>query len=294
MPVHDGAQWVQQREVFLDEGPIRYRELGSGEPILFVHGVFVNGLLWRKVAGALQDEFRCIVPDWPLGAHGVAMHPATDLTPPGIARLIARFIERLELGPVTVVGNDTGAAFSQLLAVAHPEHVSRLVLTNGDVLDWFLPPMFRYLQVLSRMPGSSWLLAQTMRARPLRQLPLAYGSLSKTRLDPDVLEHYSRRLLADGRVRRDLRKVLRGISSRHTLAAAERLRSFERPVLLAWGAEDRVFPMRLAESMLAILPQAQLEPIGGAGAFVAEDQPEDLAKLIREFVQRTRPAAVSP
>jgi pimeloyl-ACP methyl ester carboxylesterase len=287
--MNDDAQSIQQRELILEQGPIRYRDSGSGEPIVFVHGVFVNGLLWRKVVAELDGEFRCIVPDWPLGAHGLALSRRTNLSPPGIADLIARFIERLDIGPVTVIGNDTGDAFAQLLAVRHPERVSRLVLTNGDVLDAFLPPMFRYLQILSRLPGSSWLLAQALRAPAVRQLPLAYGWLSRERVDAEVLEHYSRRLLDDPGVRRDVRKVLRAINPRHTLAAAEQLRSFDRPVLLAWGNEDRVFPVRLAEAMLELLPHARLEPIAESYAFVPEDQPERLADVISSFMREGRP-----
>ncbi|MDP8942507.1 MAG: alpha/beta hydrolase [Actinomycetota bacterium] len=278
-----------EREVILEEGTIRYRERGSGEPIVFIHGLLVNGLLWRKVVTELEDGFRCIAPDWPLGAHGVAMNPQADLSPPGMARLIAHFIARLELDRPTVVGNDTGGAFAQLLAANHPERVGRLVLTNADAFARFLPPAFRYLQWLSRVPGSSWLLAQGARVPAVRRLPLAYGSLTKRPMDPAVLAEYSARLLADPRVRRDLRKVLRGISARYTLAAAERLRAFDRPALLAWASEDRVFPMALAERLLELLPRATLEPIADSYAFVPEDQPIRLAQLIRDFVSEGQP-----
>ena len=62
-----------QAEARLPQGTIRYRDSGSGEPIVFVHGLLVNGALWRKVTPLLEREFRCVVPDLPLGSHAVPM-----------------------------------------------------------------------------------------------------------------------------------------------------------------------------------------------------------------------------
>lgn len=75
----------------------------------------------------------------------------------------------------------------------------------------------------------------------------------------------------------------RGVHRRHTLAAAESFGTFDRPVLLAWGADDRLFPMSLAERLAALLPDARVIPVAGARTFIPEDQPEILAKLVTEF-----------
>src|SRR5712691_7414369 len=119
-------------EVRLPQGTIRYRELGAGEPIVLVHGLLANGELWRDVASRLARDFRVIVPDWPLGSHETPMDPGTDLSPLGLARIIADFLSELELENVTLVGNDTGGALCQLVAVHHPERLGRLVLTPCD------------------------------------------------------------------------------------------------------------------------------------------------------------------
>src|SRR2546423_11055581 len=102
-------------DVELTAGTIRYRDTGQGPAIVFVHGLLVDGTLWRKVVPSLEDRFRCIVPDWPLGSHTVPMKPSADLTPPGIARLFAEFLERLDLRDVTLVANDLGGALTQIL-----------------------------------------------------------------------------------------------------------------------------------------------------------------------------------
>ena len=110
----------EQREAKLPQGTIRYRELGSGEPIVFVHGVLVNGDLWREVVPRVAAAgYRCIVPDLPLGAHEAPMREDADLTPPGLARLIADFVSGLGLERPAIVANDTGGALTQIAAVEH-------------------------------------------------------------------------------------------------------------------------------------------------------------------------------
>ena len=112
------------KEIRLPAGTIRYRDTGAGKPLVFVHGLLVDGTLWRKVTPLLEGEFRCVVPDLPLGSHRVPMSPDADLSPPGVARIVADFIAALELEDVTLVGNDTGGAICQLVAT-EPSRAAR-------------------------------------------------------------------------------------------------------------------------------------------------------------------------
>src|SRR5919197_1619964 len=108
------------REVRLPAGTVRYHEAGSGPALVFVHGYLVNTNIWRKLIPLLADRYRCITPDWPLGSHVVSVARDADLSPPGIARLIADFLDALDLSDVTLVGNDSGGAYAQLVAADHP------------------------------------------------------------------------------------------------------------------------------------------------------------------------------
>jgi pimeloyl-ACP methyl ester carboxylesterase len=279
------------KEVRLSQGTVRYRERGSGEPIVFVHGLMVNGDLWRKVVPELSPRFRCLTPDLPLGSHELALSPEADLSPPGLARLIADFTTALGLDGVTLVGNDTGGALCQLVVAEHPERVSRLVLTSCDAYENFLPPFFRYLQWNAYLPGGTFLLAQTLRLRPLRRLPIAFGWLAKRAIEREAMDSYCQPAAGDASIRRDLGKVLRGISPRYTLAAAERFAGFRQPVLIAWAADDRFFPVAHAERLARTFPRARLELIADSYTFVSEDQPQRLAELIGAFA--AGPAALS-
>jgi pimeloyl-ACP methyl ester carboxylesterase len=274
-------------QISLPAGTIRYRDSGSGAPIVFVHGALVDGDLWRKVIPLLEGEFRCLAPDLPLGSHRVAMLKDADLSPPGLAQLVADFLTALDLERVTLVGNDTGGAICQLVATRHPERLARLVLTPCDAYENFPPPAFRYLPIATRIPGAVALLAQSMRIRPARRLPFAFGWLSKREVPSEIVDGWIEPLRSDPGVRRDAAKVLRGMSSRYTLEAAAQLAGFDRPTLVAWAPEDRFFKLRDGERLAEAIPNARLVRIDDSRTFVSEDQPERLATAISEFIQET-------
>jgi pimeloyl-ACP methyl ester carboxylesterase len=277
-------------EAQLPQGTITYRESGDGPPIVFAHGLLVDGRLWRKVTPLLEDRFRCIVPDLPLGSHLTAMNPDADLSPPGLARLLADFLEALELEDVVLVANDTGGAISQITAANHPERIGRLVLTPCDAFENFLPPTFRPMQWAAKVPPVLTASMQGMRFGPMRRMPNAYGGLIKRDFAAAPTREWIDPFLSDRAIRRDTVKVLRGIDPRYTLEAAEKLRAFDRPTLLAWASEDRFFKLSFAERLAATIQGATLELIEDSYTFVSEDQPERLAELIARFTRK--PAAV--
>ena len=282
------------QEVRLPQGTIRYRDTGAGKPLVFVHGLLVDGTLWRKVTPLLDGEFRCVVPDLPLGSHRVPMSPDADLSPAGVARIVADFIAALDLEDVTLIGNDTGGAICQLVATEHPARLGRLVLTPCDAYENFLPPFFRPLQYAARVPGLLTALLQTARLGAVQRSPLGFGLLiSRDSIDPQVIDSWLRPFFSNRGVRRDVIKFLRAISNRYTLEAAERLRDFDRPALIAWAPDDRFFKLVYGERLAAAIPDARLVRIEDSRTFVSEDQPERLAELIRGFVRETSGAATA-
>jgi pimeloyl-ACP methyl ester carboxylesterase len=161
----------EAREIRMEQGSVRYREAGSGEPILFVHGVLVNGALWREVVPRLSGRLRCVVPDLPLGGHPVALRPEADVSPRGVAKIVAGLMEALDLRDVTLVGNDTGGAICQIVISDHPGRIGRLVLTNCDAYEAFFPLLLRPVPLGTRVFGTRLVdfLAWTLRPRPVRR-----------------------------------------------------------------------------------------------------------------------------
>lgn len=272
------------RDVEVTGGRLRLYETGDGPPIVFVHGFGVNANLWRKVVPRLSRDFRCITLDVPLGSHVLPI-PGADLSPPGLARLIADAIDSLGFDSVTLVANDTGGALCQIVITRWPERIGRLVLTSCESRGNVPPTIFSYMKVAARIPGALRVLTESMRIRPLRRLPFAYGWLRKYPIDRQAEDSYALAGLADPGVLADGGRVLRTLHRRHTNEAADLLGRFTRPTLLAWSRDDRFFKPHEAEGLARDLPNARLVWIDDARTFVSEDQPERLAELIDEFVR---------
>jgi len=278
------SQSEQRHEIELPAGRICYREAGEGKPVVFVHGFLVDGRLWDGVVDQLSDRCRCIAPDWPIAAHQVAMNPDADLSPPGIAALIAGFLEALELEDVTIVGNDSGGAMSQVLVTRHPERIGRLVLTNCDTHDNFPPGIFKAMPPLAKLPGGMTVLSAPFRIGALART--AFKPFAKTKIPPELVASWMRPALSDPGVKRDAAKVTAGMNKRYTLEAAERLSESELPLLLTWAPGDKFFPISYAERLQKETPNARLVRIPDASTFVALDQPARLADEIATFVQQ--------
>ena len=271
----------QRKEIQLPQGPIRYREAGEGRPIVFVHGYLVDGRLWDGVVDRLSDRFRCIAPDWPIGAHQVAMNPDADLSPPGIARLISDFLAKLELEDVTIVGNDSGGAMSQVLVTSHMERIGRLVLTNCDTHENFPPGMFKAMPPIAKLPGGMLLLSAPFRIEALARR--AFAPFAATKIPDELIASWMKPAKTNSGVMRDAAKITAGMNKRHTLAAAEKLQGSQLPILLAWAPGDKYFPISYAERLAGEAGNAKLVRIEDAKTFVPLDQPARLAEGIAEF-----------
>ena len=273
----------EQATVDLPQGTVSYRERGEGPPVLFVHGLFVNGDHWRKVVPLLAGSHRCITPDLPLGAHSRPLPGAAERTVPATARLLADFLAALDLTGVTVVGNDTGDAIVQVLVTEHPERIGRVVLTPGDAFTNFLPWVIKPVRPLALWPAPFDAVLGTLRTRAMQWVLLV--SIAHRFPPPEILDSYFGAPLRDAGVRRDLREFIRHASPRHTLRAARKLRSLAFPALIVWTrTPSPVFPKAHGRRLARIIPDARHEEVADALAFLPEDQPERLAELIRDFV----------
>jgi pimeloyl-ACP methyl ester carboxylesterase len=269
----------------IPQGEIEYREVGQGPPIVFVHGLLVDGGLWREVVTPLARSHRCIIPDWPLGSHRLPMAADADLTPSGIADIVAAFLEAIDLRGVTLVGNDTGGAVCQILCVRRPERVARLVLTNCDAFEVFPPSGFGYLRWIGRVPGLVWTMAKGLQRVPaLCRSRIGYGALTRRPLPEELLRAWVTPAARQRGVRRDLGKTLRSLSPRYTMEAAAQLPGLALPTLIAWGRDDPFFQTAFAERLARTIPGARLELIEDAATFVPLDQPARLAAAIAAFL----------
>lgn len=276
----------EYQQVDLTAGTVRYRETGQGETIVFAHPLLANGVHWRKIVPYFESLYRCVLPDLPLGVHEPPMKPDADLSLQGLANLLEEFLAALGLEQVTLIGNDTGGAICQMMAARYPDRIARLVLTNSDSFDNFIPVYIKHVQYGAFIPGYIWLVAQLLRFTWIRRLPIAFGLITKHPLDPDVSNLYAGKIRTSPGVRRDFRRLLQQISTRYTKAADRAFPNFHRPVLIAWAEEDRLFPARYGKRMAERFPDAEYQNVKNACAFIPEDEPKQLSRMILDWLQR--------
>ncbi|WP_406289755.1 alpha/beta fold hydrolase [Streptomyces sp. NBC_00209] len=126
-------------EVDLSAGTVEYLDTGGEGPVVvLLHGVAMDGSLWRNVVEPLRSDVRCVVPTLPLGGHRRPMRPDADLSVAGVARLVAEFLDRLGLRDVTLVMSDWGGA-PALVSEGRDERIGRLVITSCEAFDNFPP-----------------------------------------------------------------------------------------------------------------------------------------------------------
>ncbi|GAC70878.1 alpha/beta fold hydrolase [Gordonia soli] len=276
----------------LPAGPIEYVDTGGDGPVLvFTHGFPMNHLQWRKVV-PLLGGVRCILPTLPMGAHRTPMKPGTDLTHKGQAAIIADLLEALDLHDVTLVMNDWGGA-QVIVAIDRTERLGAMVMIACEAFDNFPPPQTTPAQLLLRTPGGPWLLMQLLRTRFFRHSRQAWGAVCNSRIPDDVLDEWFTPARQDSAIRRDLKSFALGTPNRAVLLAySESLRTFDRPALVVWALDDVMMPREHGRRLAEILPQGRLVEVADSGTLIPEDQPEELARILLEFVAATtrRPA----
>jgi pimeloyl-ACP methyl ester carboxylesterase len=274
-------------EIKLSAGTIEYGDTGGDGPVVvLLHGLMMDGSLWDGPVADLSADHRCVTPTLPLGAHRLPVHADADLSLPGIARLVAEFLDRLDLHDVTLVGNDTGGALVQLLIGDRASRVGRAVLVSCEAFDNFPPGLTgKTIALTGKLsPRMFGLFMQQMRLRAVRRLPIAFGWL--TIRGDSATARWMKPVMKQPEIRRDAVRMLRAAMTdrRLMLKAAERLPGFTRPALVVWATRDRVMPL-VHGRRLAELLQAELVEVADSYTLIPLDQPATLAQVITEFTR---------
>jgi pimeloyl-ACP methyl ester carboxylesterase len=272
--------------VEVSAGTVEFEDTGGAGPVLvLLHGLAMDGRVWGPVLDRLDGEVRCVMPTLPLGAHRMPLHADADLSLRGLGRLVAEFLERVDLRGVTLVFNDWGGA-QVMIADGLMERVARLVLTPCEAFENYPPGLPGRMAALSgRLPGGLSMMRAVLGVRALRQLPFVFGRMSRRGV-PDELMRSWREPLARAEIRRDLRKYVTDVGQgrRDMLAATPALRSFAHPVLILWGPDDKLMRPAFGRRLADAFPNARLVEIPDSYVLMPIDQPAALASELRSFV----------
>jgi pimeloyl-ACP methyl ester carboxylesterase len=275
-------------EIELSAGPILYEDTGGEGPVIVLcHGLLMTASLWDEVVEELGPGFRCVRPTLPLGAHRRPMRADADLSLRGQVRLLAEFLERLELQEVTLVFNDWCGA-QLLVAEGRDARVGRLVLASCETDDNYPPGLpGRVAALAAGLPGGLADVLKPLRIRALRRLPMTFGLMSKRPISDELVDQWLEPALTNPAIRADLRKYAGDTRQgrRQLVKANSRLAGFAKPVLVAWAAEDKVMPVTAGRRLAASFPNSRFVEIPDSRTLIPVDQPRALADAIAAFVR---------
>jgi len=236
-------------------GRISYAEQGTGPVALFVHGVLLNGHLWRHQLEDLADMRRCIAVD--LLAHGdTETTPDQDLSVTANAKMLKEFLDALNIYQVDLVGNDSGGGIAQIFAALYPERVRTLTLTDCDTHDNWPPEAFKPFLAMAAAGGLRGTLEALLSDKSVYRSPQALGPAYEhpERLSDDSIEIYLRPLVRTKQRTLDLQRFLAAFDNKHTLAIEARLKTLTTPTLIVWGTDDVYFDVKWSHWLADNIP----------------------------------------
>jgi haloalkane dehalogenase len=284
----DDTRWFESHPLsYVDVGTaeIAYRTIGSGPPVVLIHGWPFSSLSFRKIVRRLHDRFTCVLPDTP----GLGETRWRSGTPFGFADQTATlraFVDRLGLDRYMLVGHDTGGTLARLLALADHERAGRVVIMNTE-MPGHRPPWIQLYQRLAALPGTPTSFGWLLRSATFRRSTFAYGPCFEDDrlLDDDFHACFVAPLLASTRRLDGVMRYLRGIAWPLIDGLAARHHELAQGVLLVWGARDTVFPIRHARAMVSQFGgAARLLEVADARFLVHEERPDVVATAIHDFL----------
>jgi pimeloyl-ACP methyl ester carboxylesterase len=270
---------------------VAYRLAGSGPPIILIHGITSSSVNWSTVGPMLARDYTVLAPD--LVGHGQSAKPRGDYSMGAFASGIRDLTVALDLGPATVVGHSLGGGVAMQFAYQFPERAVRLALVDSGGLGGTVHGLLR----AATLPGSELVLPLLAGPRVLKAGEAVGRVLSRVgiRLGTDAAE------MARGHASLGDREAR--LAFVHTLRASidprgQRVRATDRlylaaelPLLILWGARDRIIPVGHGRRAHEMVPGSRFEVFESAGHFPHLDEPERFVRTVRDWIETTEPGA---
>ncbi|MDP8951804.1 MAG: alpha/beta fold hydrolase [Actinomycetota bacterium] len=264
--------------------PTRYLAEGEGPPLILLHGVGDNALVWDWVIPALARTHRVYAPDLP-GSGGSARPRGDDYSPASFGRFLAAFLDALGVERAAVVGNSLGGLVGLRLALTDPDRVTALVLIAGAGLGRGVSPALRSLA----LPGYGGLAVAWGKRPPgavqraLGRAALLFGS--PRRIPVKWLKEQYKLARLPGFLEGQLATVRAQVGLRgQREILLDRLSSLRVPTLVVWGERDRVLPPDQAREAISRIPDGSLELIPDCGHLPQVERPDHVAQILVRFL----------
>lgn len=269
--------------------PVSYAEAGAGPVLLLIHGMAGNFENWEAVIEPLARHHTVIAPDLP--GHGLSAPGAGDYSIGALAAGLRDLLIALDHDRATLVGHSLGGGIAMQLSYQFPEVTERLVLVSSGGLGPEVSPVLR----AAALPGANAFIAATAGAAGSAGAAVGRG-LAAVGLRPnaditEVARGYASLTDPDRRAAflAALRSVIgtggQRVDARDRLYLAEGI-----PVLIVWGARDRIIPAKHGEQAHEAIPGSRLEIFDGVGHLPQLEAPGRFIAVLERFLEETEPA----
>ncbi|MEU8739455.1 MULTISPECIES: alpha/beta fold hydrolase [Streptomyces] len=276
------TDWILDRTFDSSSGEVRWAALGPEEapPVVLVHGTPFSSYVWRGIARALAQDHRVYV--WDLPGYGTsAQYDGQDVSLRAQGRVLAELTGHWGLSGPAVVAHDFGGCVALRARLLHGVRYSRLALVDPVALAPWGSPVYRLFGGRPEVFGA---LPPDLHRALVREY---VGSASHLGLRPAVLDRLTGPWCTESGQPAFYRQIAQN-DQRFTDEIQDRYGELDLPVLICWGTEDTWIPVARAHELAALIPDARLQLIDGAGHLVQEDAPAELTAALTRFL-RTAP-----
>lgn len=268
---------ITEHYTYVDGHKIAYREQGEGSPVILIHGIPTNSLMWRDIIPQLAKTHRVIAPD--MLNYGQSAKPeSADVSINAQSRIMARLMDALGAPRADVVAHDIGAGVAQLMAVNHPEKIGKLVLMDSVCFDSWPIPEFEPLQ----QPGADTAMSLDEFIAMMRGF-MPVGVHDKSAMSEAVIDLYMTPWSTEDGKRAFFRN-LRRLNKEYTQAIADELGNLPHQTLVMWGDKDPFQKPEYAPRLAEAIPGAELVWIKDAGHWLIDEKPDEIGDRIKQFL----------
>jgi pimeloyl-ACP methyl ester carboxylesterase len=270
-------EWQLTRSLATSAGRVAYDVLGSGPPLVLVHGTPSSSYLWRHVARQLSHMFTVYLYDL-LGYGASEQRHGQDVSVEAQGQLLARLLDHWNLREPRIAAHDIGGAIALRVLLLANRRYRRLALCDPVAIAPWITPFSRHVQ--------RYLEAfQTVPEHIHRELVAAHMRTAIARkVTDDELDPYLRPWLGSTGQSAYYRQVAQ-FDEWHTREIEQRYAEIETPTLILWGSQDAWLDPRFGQQLAAQIPGARLKLIEDAGHFLQEDQPDAVTAALKTFFE---------
>lgn len=271
--------WTDKQTLTLDGHNLVYYRIGSGSPLLLVHGITTYSFIWRQVVPFFKDQFELIVVDLP-GCGDADKSLEVDLSLKHHAKLLCQFIRFLYIDRLHLVGHDVGGGICQIMAVSEPQLFNSLTLINTVAYDfWPVQPI-----ISMRTPIIRQLAMASLDIGALKFI-VKRGMFHRERVSKELMNLFWLPLKTSAG-RKAFLYFARCLNNNDLLEIADQISQLTLPVLIIRGDADVYLSKLIAEKLHDNIPGSRYEILPTAGHFIQEDEPEQLAHIMAQFIQQ--------